>query len=479
MLGSCSKFLDKEPISAGTDENFWKNEAEAVSAISGAYSLLRTSLNDALAFYVYGDYATDQFPYNMSGEYGQISDMTWNLSFSFSDTWRPMMKLRRYDNFYRVIDQANRCIKYIPQIPLEEFTNQGTAEADRARLVGEAYFLKAFTYFYMARIWGGVPIVNESAEKITDAVELPRSTEEEVLAEVKASLTEALKRLSWGYTSESSRAIRANKGAAFSLLAHTYAWEGNYEDCAKAADSVLLSNNYSYVSRQTYLDIFKGKSSEGIFEIAQNANNEGSNNSISFYSLRGAYLRTNTGPQTLHPIDPTSFKNKFPDQTDLRVQKAFAEYSSTNPFCIKYSNIIYTGQNNTGPIALNNIIVFRLSDIALLRAEALASIGRYNDARPLLNNIMSLAKPGSMYTGSDGSMLSFIFQERARELFLEGHRYYDLVRIARAMGGVTGFGGARMTEEAFAAGKYQWPVDPYLMSLNPRLEQTQYWKDKM
>lgn len=478
MLGSCSKFLDKEPISAGTDESFWKSEAEAVSAISGAYALLRTSFNDALAFYAYGDYATDQFRYNFGGDYGQVSDMTWNLSFSFNDTWRPMMKLRRYDNFYRVIDQANRCIKYIPQIPLEEFSNQGTAEADRARLVGEAYFLRAFTYFYMARVWGGVPLVKETAGKITEAVELPRSTEEEVLAEVKASLTEAIKRLSWGYSSESSRAIRANKGAAFSLLAHTYAWEGNYEDCAKAADSVLLSNNYAYVSRQSYLDIFKGKSSEGIFEIAQNANNEGSAGSISFYTLRGSYLRTYTGTQTQHPLDATAFRAKFPDQTDLRVQKAFAEYSSTDPFCIKYSNILYTGQNNTGPIALNNIIVFRLSDIALLRAEALAATGRYNDARPLLNNIISLAKPGSMYTGADANMLKAIFDERGRELFLEGHRYYDLVRQAKATGTVN-FGGSRMPEAAFTAGKYQWPVDPYLMSLNPRLEQTQYWKDKM
>ncbi|MES2646179.1 MAG: RagB/SusD family nutrient uptake outer membrane protein [Bacteroidota bacterium] len=482
-LVSCKKFLDKEPLSAGTDGNFWKNEDEANGAVAGGYALLRQSLTDAFAFYSYGDIPTDEFTTSIGYEdLTQVTNFQWNLSVSSSNVWRPMLKLRRYDNFYRVIDQASRCIKFIPTVPASGFASPATAETNRNSFIGEAYFLRAFTYFYMARVWGGVPIIEQTADKIGDEVNLARSTEEEVLAKAKADVMEAISKLSFGYTNSSNRAVRANKGAAYALLAHIEAWSGNYEEAAAAASQVIENGGYQFVPMQNYLSIFKGQSAESIFEISANATNEGSGFSIANLTLKAPYLATNPGTGVPAPLNINSFKTKFPDSSDLRIKYGFTGYNSTDPNVIKYSNIIYlttdADGNKGNPLSQNNIVIFRLSDIVLLKAEALAATGKYGEARILLDQIRTKAQPGNTYTGGDADLFDAVIEERSRELFLEGHRFYDLVRLGRARG-VYDFGDDRMDEAAFKAGKFFWPIDPSLMTLNNKLIQTPYWRDKM
>lgn len=480
---SCKKFLDKEPISAATDENFWKNEKEANSAVSGDYALLRQALNDGFAFFAYGDYPTDEFRTSIGEEdMQQVTNIQWNISVPPSSTYRRMYKLRRYDNFYRVIDQANRCIQFIPTVPASEFSNPDIAEEARNALIGEAYFLRAFSYFYMGRVWGGVPIVGVDVKDLGKAENLARSTPEEVMNKARTDVQKAIEMLPWSNANSSDKAVRANKGAAYALLAHLEAWTGNYAACITAATEIISSGQYQYVPMPNYLSIWKGQSPEGIFEISANSPTEGSGQSIANFTLKAPYLATNTGTQATTPLDEFSLKDKFPDPSDLRIEEAFAFYYSTDPNCIKYSNILYLTTDGNGskgnPIAQNNIVVFRLSDIVLLKAEAMAATGDNGGARMLLNEIRNRAMPGNDYTGTDDNLFEEVIRERSRELFLEGHRFYDLVRLAKKKG-IYNFGGARMNSAEFQAGKYYWPLDPTLLTLNPKLKQTDYWKDKM
>src|SRR6218665_1700320 len=76
LFCSCSKFLDKEPLSSATDENFWKDQTEADGAVAGGYALLRQSLSDGYAYYAYGDLPTDEFRADLGGEdLAQITSM--------------------------------------------------------------------------------------------------------------------------------------------------------------------------------------------------------------------------------------------------------------------------------------------------------------------------------------------------------------------------------------------------------------------
>ena len=238
--------------------------------------------------------------------------------------------------------------------------------------------------------------------------------------------------------------------------------------------------------------MFRGNSSEGIFEISQNANNEGANvsnaygaiiNNIAGRTLKAPYLLTLTG-NSLFTLDVGNLNTLFPntrDSVDLRRRNGFDFWGTTDPICVKYSNILYTGPNNTAPLSLNNIIVFRLADIKLLKAEALAVAGNITGARAIVDEIRALAGLTTNAT-PPSNILEEVIQERGRELFLEGHRFYDLVRLARRTN-IIRFNGTgtitRMTITDFNQGKYYWPVEPILISLNPRLTQTPFWADKM
>ncbi len=482
---SCSKFLDREPISTPTDEKFWANESHAVSGVAGAYSLLRFSLNESMAYYSYGDLPTDEFVNNLPGEdFGDVGRINWGLTFAVTQ-WnvsRVMNRLRRFDNFYKTISQVNRCLKFIPGIPLEKFTS-ADQQAAKNRLIGEAYFLRAFNYFYMARIWGDVPLILDVEENISNSQNFSRSPQTVILDQCIKDLEAAIPLLNWGYEVTTERAVRANRGSAFALLAHLYAWKGDdesYKKSAVAADSVLINGGYSFVNRNNYLSIFKGQSSEGIFEIAQNARNEGSGSIfISFRTLKAPYLLTRTGTAEFR-LDVPGVKAIFPDSSDLRVKNGFAFFNTTDPNCIKYSNIIYTSTNAVGqpasPLAQNNIIIFRYSDILLLKAEALAATGRFVQAREILHIIQAQSN-ASMFNGPDAKLFESIIDERARELFIEGHRFYDLVRLGRK--GILKFGEARMNQADFNQGKYYWPLDPVLLNQNPLLNQTPFWADKL
>jgi starch-binding outer membrane protein, SusD/RagB family len=262
---------------------------------------------------------------------------------------------------------------------------------------------------------------------------------------------------------------------------------------------VILKGNFTYVDRSnanTYLSMFKGNSTEGIFEISQNANNEGAGgssaygsiiNNVAFRTLKAPYLATNLG-NSHFPLDRVTLSGLFPedlDSNDYRRKNGFAFWGTSDPITIKYSNILYTGANNTSPISLNNIIIFRLADIKLLRAEAAAATGAFGDARIILNEVRNLAFPSGLkrpFTGPDDKLFEAIFDERGRELFLEGHRFYDLVRLARKTN-IIKFNGSqtivRMDQNQFQQGKYYWPVDPILIQVNPAITQTPYWSDKM
>ncbi|HEV8287249.1 MAG TPA: RagB/SusD family nutrient uptake outer membrane protein [Chitinophagaceae bacterium] len=490
LAASCKKFLDREPKNTSTDVNFWKNEAEANSAVSGIYALLRTAINypEGIGHYAWGDLPTDEFASNQTlggQDYAAINQINWSISISSTaatDASRMMYRVRRWDNFYRAIDQANRVLKFVPDIPLTEYTAANPSSVQQ-RFLGEAYFLRAFTYFYISRIWGDVPLVLETVADPTLGEALPRTSKDQILDQAIKDINEAIPKLSWT-SAVADKAVRANRAAAFALLAHIYAWKGEYDKAASSADSVIIKGGFTYVPRSNFTSIFKGQSSEGIFEISQNKTNEGYATGIGTRTSKAPYLLSNTGNSNM-PLDVSNLYSRFFTDTvnDLRVKKGMAFLGTADPITIKYSDnsfITYTGPNNTSPVVLHNIVIFRLADIKLLRAEALTAIGDNGSARTILNEVRAQAGLAAS-TATDANLFEAIIDERGRELFIEGHRYYDLVRLAKKTGIVKFGSGAtpRITAGEFTQGKYIWPIDPSLIIANSLLTQTPFWADKM
>lgn len=486
---SCKKFLDQKPRSEATDQTTWKSDGDANASVAACYSLIRSAFNASITYYAYGDLIADEFSDVVGGDpaYRDIMQMNWGVNIAFTNTYDPRIKQRVYTNFYTAISQSNRCLHFIQDMPASAFDGSSPEEqqARKNHYLGEAYFTRAFNYFYIARVWGDVPLVTVYSADAANEKQLPRTPQKEVLTQVVSDLKMARQYLDWKDDGSVEKVVRADKGSVFALMAHVYAWKGEYDSCNAVSDSVINSGSYSLVDGNEYMNIYKGQSSEGIFEIAQSSASESMNardvGTITGVTLTAPYL---SGGPTIPAwqINTNLTNYLYSDTNDLRFKKAFVVLSngSNNPVeCIKYSNIQPVNNNPAYLIASNNIIVFRLAGIMLLKAEALAAKPAPDDAGALLlvNAVRYRAGISQPLTGLTGNDLLYaIADERGRELFLEGHRFFDLIRLEKLTGEQQV---PNMTHGEFTAGKYFWPVDPTLFITNSNLTQTPFWASRM
>ena len=492
LLMSCHKFLDQQPTSVATDQTTWLSDGDANASVGACYSLIRSALNAAITYYSYGDLISDEFNDIVGGDaaYKDMQDMNWGIGIPVANTYDPRLKLRLFSNFYTAIAQSNRCLHFINTMPVSLFsgTDAVAQQARKNHFLGEAYFTRAFNYFLIARTWGDAPIVTEYYADNSTAPQLARSPQNQVLALCISDLNQAKQFLDWRDFSSQDQVVRADKGAVFALMAHIYAWNGNYDSCKIACDSVIMGppsgSQYQLVDGASYTDIFKGQSLESIFEISQNTQSE-SMRAGDPYSLTGVMLTSpylNNGPVVPYwQLDLSHAQALYSDVNDIRWKNTFITVSnggSSALECIKYSNIQNINNNPAYQVSENNILVFRLADIELLQAEALAARTAPDDAGALslVNAIRQRAGIATLSGLTGNALLHAIADERARELFMEGHRWFDMIRLNRLTHDVN-FN--YMSEGEFQQGKFYWPIDPSLFLNNSKLLQTQFWRGKV
>ena len=254
-LGSCADFLDREPYSEPVDESYWNSEEDVEAAVAGGYGLLRAALANHSAYYAYGDIAGtnvfSKFEYE-DEDWNQMNQFKLDYAIAASETYRPLKQLRNYQLFYRVVNQCNRALKKVGQMSDEVFD-----DGEKEKYIGELYFLRGYTYFYMYRIWGELPIVTTSPDNVINADYVARSPLADVAALIYSDLEEARVRLPWEYEDNANFAVRANKGVVFATLAHMAAWDRDYAKCVAACDSVLNSGVYTFEARETLENIYK------------------------------------------------------------------------------------------------------------------------------------------------------------------------------------------------------------------------------
>jgi hypothetical protein len=133
------------------------------------------------------------------------------------------------------------------------------------------------------------------------------------------------------------------------------------------------------------------------------------------------------------------------------------------------------GFNDESPDpSANNIVLLRLADILLLKAEAHAQLGEDDEALDMLNSIRNRAGLESLdqvdAQNQYGSILEAIYQERYIELSFEGHRWFDLVRTERAIEVMQPLNG--LSDPA----NLVWPIQEDAINRNPNLEQNAFYQ---
>jgi starch-binding outer membrane protein, SusD/RagB family len=457
---SCKKVIEQTPSNTIFREGFWKTEQDAQTSLAGTYARLRDVLNQSNRHYYYGDIPADVFV-SFAGDLSFLPEISRGIyTAAYQD------QLRDWRPFYKISAMANLVIEKVPQIPASAFKNGG--EAARDRVVGEALFIRALTYFYLTRIWGDVVYVTTVEKDTESEPNQAKTNKETVLAGCIKDLVEASAKLQFGYASGNERAVKANKGSALALLAHIYAWTGDYENAEKAADQVITNGGYTLLPMSQMPALFKGKSTESIFEIEfESSNNEGNRNGIAEELLVDPYIRNKNNAWF---IDQTQLTMIYGDTTSTTKDKrvaAFFERSGNNVFSKKYSSVFYKDLANFADVRFDdNIVIFRLSDIMLLRAEALVKLNRFSDARELLDAVR-LRAGLDRSTATDAQLYDEVFMERCRELFLEGHKYWDMLRTKHFP--------SHLTQEEFNQGAHLWPIQKEVFLDNNKLTQNAYW----
>lgn len=484
LMASCKKYINEAPIDTPTDATFWTSESAAESGLAGAYGLLRTAVTNQSSFFVFGDATANEFNFSATGNWWNLQTIETDGNFNFNYVPYLEGSLQNWTDFYQVIAQCNLIIAKVPGIPASGFTDD--EKTTKNNIIGQAYFLRGYCYYYISQVWGQPVIVTKNYTDPINAQPVPRSTTQAGYDQAIADAKTASSLLKFGYSNAANIAVQANKGSALTLLAKAYMWEKKYDLAAVAADSVLLTaktkgGGYKLEAGATYGNIFKGHNAESIFELNmiyspnQNEAQDGFGGVFSvFLSAPVVFGKSNDNwylnTTLISSLYGKSAKGAGPD---LRVNATFYGLKTQNPLMIKYSNVIY-GQpaDETSPFISNNLVIFRLADVYLLRAEAALSLGDQSTAVADVNIIRVRAglEPLSSVTLYD------IMDERGREFFGEGSWYFDLYRTGLLVDPnydnvVDGYTPARLQQQGCL-----WPL--YLRSLlpqDPLLTQNPYW----
>jgi starch-binding outer membrane protein, SusD/RagB family len=475
MFTSCKKFLYEAPKNATYGAKYWTDLTAVEQASNSMYTQLRSALRMDRSHFVFGDFTTGSFSANTSAEWNLIRSPQFNFSYV------PYLEgsLKNWTRFYRIIAQANLILENVPAMPANVFPS----EEVRKKYIADALFMRAYCYFYMIRVWGDPVYVSKTYNDV-DYGKIPpiaRSSETDVLDSCIRDVKIAAGYQSFG-GGNPEMSVKANKGSSYALLAHMYAWKHDYDNTNFYCNEIINNGGYSLEPISTYKNIWAGKqSNESIFEIPMQLVGEWE---FGFFAtfLKGTAVDNRKSTCWL-VVDGNTIDDFFNRSADLRYNLIFLQMPASGgdakgAMLTKYSNFEYQKpESKLNPYVANNLVLFRLSDIYLLNAEALASKNDLGSAR---NNLkMTEERAGiNTYTipTSKDQMLDSILAERGRELIGEGQWFYDMIRTNATQHWLENKIGY-LPERISPMNKgYYWPLDmSQLFPQNSLLTQNPWW----
>lgn len=420
---SChDELLHSEPESDLTTQGFYNNASDIDAAVLGIYSSLQSRWpRDFVLKEVPSDNAYGYYYANTDGlEQIELLDIAADND-EVNKFWK---------NTYQGIYRAN--------IALDNIDNPDNYSGNlKEQYEGEARFLRAFLYFDLVRMFGGVPLLTDSQLNMEDAREVPRSSEQEIYNAVISDLTEALALLPGPSEMIHGRVSRA---AAAALLGKVYVYLENYAEARPHLESVL--NDYNFDLVDNYGDLFNietEQNSETIFSLAYTRNN--SHNLNYNFNPHGGVLGYST--LGIREVRPTWDLHQQFDEEDSRYGESIREEfipaagspddnPEWYPFFSKYMAPDLGSQ--TSPM---DIPVLRLADVVLLYSEVLFEVEGPAEALVPLNRVRERAfgDASHNYTVSEiGTRENFrdiLLHERRLEFVLENERWFDIVRMGK------------------------------------------------
>lgn len=453
---SCEDFLYQEPRLSQTNELTLSTFDGLTKATLGAYTPLYATNWYGRNFIVTAD---------LKGGNAKISPLNsgrFRTEYLWNNT--PTATAGLWTTAYNLISRVNNVINVID----DGFEEAGVEQADLDQLSGECKFLRGLAYFDLARLFCqsysyggasdlGVPVVlvSEIGTPARDNLGVVYDQIVSDLLDAEANLPEVSPN---GGTDAKGW---ATKYAAQALLARVYLYMEDWANAAKYAAEVIDNFPGSLYTAAEYTTWDNGGAwgtdagKEVIFEVygAEGNSSHGNWDVISYIMNPGGYGDVGASKDVIDLYEPGDVRGSL--------------FVNTLDYPNDYWTLKYPGKAPDGNLREDNIVVLRLAEMYLIRAEATlegATTGVTADAD--LNAIRS--KRGA--SNISGASLSDVYQERRRELCYEGHELFDLARTQRALTRVD-YEGAVNQNIDFPNYMWAMPIPQEEIDANPEMVQ--------
>ncbi|HVY74892.1 MAG TPA: RagB/SusD family nutrient uptake outer membrane protein [Puia sp.] len=394
---SCSKLVGvPAPVGQLTNDKVFADSGTAVSAVAGMYITAGTSLQSASYQALTTGCAADE-----------LLDFTNNFTAFYNNAIDPSNSMNRslWSGYYQAIYQANAILE-------NTIGNTKLNSQTIAQFASEAKFIRAFCYFHLVNLYGAVPLVLQT--NVTATSTAPRAVTDQVFSQIATDLTDAAAQLPDNYPTVER--VRANKSVVLSLLSIVYLYMKDWAKAEAAASNVISDPQYELESDLS--KVFLANSSESIFQFwAANG-----------VTPLGQALNPGTNRPNFTFTDDFVASMESGDARMINWAKPINYLGKDYYYPNKFKNVTTT----TGSAA-EYIMVLRLAEIYLVRAEARAEQNNLSGAYDDLNIIRARAALPALSGGDQATLLLAIEKERRVELAAEcGRRWYDLNRTGRA-----------------------------------------------
>lgn len=452
LLAGCNDYLSKDPIGLLTPEqvDMQPTKTTVQYAVSSSYELLSSTLNiigewgwdDGTVTrndFILQDIASDdmQKKWNPDGDQAWMDEFN-NFSFiasngGFNGQWA-------YN--YEGISRVNTAIDYLTNE--EMMTKLNFDAAEKNRLLGESYFLRAFYYFDLVTNFGGVPLLIKPLQSFSEAYEIAvRATADEVWQQINEDLSSARNLLPDEKYSHPTEKWRVSKGAVIAMQAKTALFNENWQEVITHVNSLEATHYYDL--NENYFDSFNVEKEFVEEEVIFCYDHQPAQ-----IPRRGNGLCALVGWGFVAP--ESSFIEAFEENDPRLFYTVDMEMKNVNKI-LGTLNGEYKGDDD----APGNKIYIRYADVLLWKAEALLNSDNPGEAIAIINRIRARARNSITADGTlppagtlpdrdiqetnTSVIAGWLQHERRVELGFESHRFRDLKRwgIAGEVLGSRGF----------------------------------------
>lgn len=438
---SCTDdFLQLPPEDSLSQTIFFETQSDFEQAINATYAPLR-NLHEVGAANFQGawgmaELTSDNTYYKYNPNYRAVQDGESIADFYVNDGNGTIAN--KYTNNYLIIARANQILASIDEIEFEDNTMKDNIK-------GQAYFLRALSYFDLVQFFGSVPLHLVPVTGREDAA-LPLTPADGIYEQILGDVGEAINLLPLKSDQEAGRATR---GSAQMLLTNVYMVQENWSGAETVLIDLIGSDEYDLLGDyESVFDQNNKNSVESIFEVQFLEGTEGFASSFQYawlpMPLDADQVAEISGVGLSQAANQEGFNIPTPDLLESYEDGDLRKTVSVDSIEVEGTFFPYIDKfwqpHSTPQITGANWPVYRFSEALLFMAEAVNEQGRPGDAEPFLNEVRDRAGLDLLNGLSQAEMRQAIMDERRVELAFENKRWLDLVRTGSAETVMSAFG---------------------------------------